>query len=99
MRTRPIKRTTLLLCAVFVLAVFFSIGFQFVHAGHHCEDGRCPVCVAYAGAQFTMRVIGLLAIARALQLLKRLASPVPAQPRCPVLLFPSPVSLSIRLND
>ncbi len=99
MRSRSLKQTAMILCAVFVLAVFFSIGLQVVHAGHHCADRRCPICVAYSGAQFVMRILGLVAVAQALRLTSRLAPMVPDVPCCPHLLSASPVALRNRLND
>lgn len=99
MRTRSLRRTALILCAVFALAVLAAIGLQVAHAGHHCLDGHCPLCVAYTGSQIVMRILGLAAAIRALQLLKRLAQPLPFSPQIPILLCASPVSLGIRMND
>jgi len=99
MRTGSLKRFALAMCAVFVLAVAFSIGIQLVHANHHCDDGKCPLCVAYQGAQLVMRALGLAVAARAAQLLWQLARRATLQPGCPNLLLSTPVSLSIRMND
>ena len=99
MGRETLRRAARILCAVFVLAVTFSIGIQLLHAEHHCEDGKCPVCVAYQGAQFVMRALGLLAVARAMRLLMRFAPRIFLQPGCPDLLVASPVSLNIRMND
>lgn len=99
MRRETLKRAALLLCAVFALAIAFSIGIQLLHAGHHCEDGKCPLCVAYQGAQFVMRVMGLVAVARTIQYLRYVPPHLTLKPGCPVLLSTSPVSLNIRMND
>jgi len=98
-RKETLRRTALVLCAVFALAVAFSIGIQLLHADHHCEDGKCPICVAYQGAQFVMRVMGLVAVAGAMHMMRGVSPQVSLQPGCPVLLSTSPVSLSIRMND
>jgi TRAP-type C4-dicarboxylate transport system permease small subunit len=99
MRTRSLRRTALILCAVFALAVLAAIGLQYAHSNHHCETGHCPLCVAYTGSQIVMRILGLAAVLRALLMLKRLPPPLPCAPEIPVLLLASPVSLSIRMND
>lgn len=99
MRSRSLRRTALLLCAVFALAVLAAVGLQFAHAGHHCETGHCPICVAYTGSQIVMRILGLAAVIRALQLLKRVAPSLLCAPGFPILLSASPVSLCIRMND
>jgi protein-S-isoprenylcysteine O-methyltransferase Ste14 len=99
MRRETLRPTALVLCAVFALAVAFSIGIQLLHANHHCADGKCPICVAYQGAQFVMRVMGLVAVASAMHLMRRVSPRVSQQPGCPVLLSTSPVSLNIRMND
>jgi hypothetical protein len=46
-----------------------------------------------------MRAMGLLAVARAMQLLLRVMPRIFLQPGCPDLLVASPVSLNIRMND
>ena len=99
MRTKSFRRTALILCAAFVMVVFYAIGITFVHAGHHCADGHCPVCVAYEGAQFVMRVLGLALVARAAQLIARLARGTTPAPLLPILVLDSPVSMNIRMND
>lgn len=99
MRTRSLRRTALILCAVFALAVLAAIGLQYAHSGHHCESGRCPLCVAYTGSQIVMRILGLAAAIRVLQLSKRSAHPLPCATQIPIFLSASPVSLSIRMND
>ena len=99
MRTRSLRRTALILCAVFALAVLAAIGLQVAHAGHHYLDGRCPLCVAYTGSQIILRILGMAAAIRALQLSKRSAHLLPCAPEVPILLSASPVSLGIRMND
>ena len=99
MRSRSLRRTALILCAVFALAVLASVGLQFAHAGHHCETGHCPICVAYTGSQIVMRLLALAAVIRALLLMKRMAPSLPRAPGFPILLSASPVSLCIRMND
>lgn len=99
MRTRSLRQTALVLCAVFALAVLAAIALQYAHSGHHCESGRCPLCVAYTGSQIVMRILGVATAARALSLSVRLSQPAPRAPESPVLLAASPVSLSIRMND
>ena len=99
MRTRSRRRAALILCTVFALAVLAALGLQIAHAGHHCLDGRCPLCVAYTGSQILMRILGLVAAIRSLLMPSRLAPPLPCAPEIPILLSASPVSLGIRMND
>jgi hypothetical protein len=99
MRTKLFRKTALILCAAFVLVVFYAIGITFVHAEHHCRSGHCPVCVAYEGARFVMRVLGLALIARTVRLIARLARRTTHAPLLPVLVLDSPVSMNIRMND
>lgn len=99
MRRETLKRVALVLCAVFTLAFAFSIGIQLLHASHHCEDGKCPVCVAYQGAQFVMRALGLMAVARDVHYLRYSPPHLSLQNGCPIHFSTSPVSLNIRMND
>ena len=99
MRVQTLRRTALALCAAFVLVIAFSIGITVVHAGHHCANGRCAVCVAYQGAQYVMRIMGLAAFIRALALIRRLAPARRPAPGRAAYVYASPVSLNIRMND
>ena len=96
---KSLRRTALVLCAAFMLMVVASVGISLVHAGHHCADGHCPICVAYTGSQLVMQALGIVAVAHAMTRILRLAPPVQAAPALPVMVIASPVSLNIRLND
>jgi hypothetical protein len=99
MRTRTFRRTALTLAALFALAVLLAVGIQFAHAGHHCADGHCPLCVAYTASQLAFRALGAVALTRALALLARVAPPVLPGERAFGAAGASLVSLNIRMND
>lgn len=99
MRERYIRRTALALCAAFVIFIGLSIGLSFVHAGHHCADGRCAFCITYQSVQYLVRILGFAAFLRAAAFFWGFAVVGRTAPRRSARVTPSPVSLNIRMNN
>ncbi len=99
MRTRTFRRTALILSALFALAVLLAVGIQFAHAGHHCQDGHCPLCVAYTASQLAFKALGAVALVGALSLFTHASSPAFRGERAACAARASLVTLGIRMNN